>query len=74
MNARYSLADNSPAARAAREVPNNPRPICRDFTPKPEPSEFWCATCGWNKPMHADEDYRTAIAEALKCLPTGGAS
>lgn len=66
--------DSSPEARAARNVPNNPNPLCRDFQPKPEPAEFWCANCRWNKPMHADEAKRTAIAEALKCLPKEAAS
>lgn len=61
------------AAVAARNVPDNPRPLCRDFQPLPEPSEFWCATCHWNEPMHDDEIKREAIAEALKRLP-GAAS
>jgi len=58
-------------AAAARNVPRNPNPLCRDFTPKPAPSEFWCVNCRWNEPMHANEAARTAIAEALKCLPEG---
>ncbi|MFE4420365.1 hypothetical protein [Streptomyces sp. NPDC056817] len=66
----FRATDTSPEANAARYVPQNSRPLCRDFQPKPEPAEFWCATCGWNEPMHDDEDRRTAIAEALKCLPT----
>ncbi|MEU1663651.1 hypothetical protein ABZ547_08545 [Streptomyces sparsogenes] len=70
----FPLWGDSPEASAARHVPNNPRPLCRDFQPKPEPAEFWCANCRWNKPMHDNEDQRTAIAEALKCLPAGGAS
>lgn len=65
----FRATDTSPEASAARNVPNNPRPLCRDFTPKPEPAEFWCTNCGWNKPMHNEEDRRAAIAEALKCLP-----
>lgn len=56
------------AARAAYWVPNNPRPLCRDFTPKPAPAAFWCTTCGWNEPMHADENARSAIAAELKRL------
>ena len=65
-----SFADtNTPAARAARTVPQNPNPLCRDFTPQPEPAEFWCANCRWNEPMHADENERAAIAEALDRLP-----
>ena len=56
------------AASAARHVPHNPRELCRDFTPKPEPSEFWCANCGWNQPMHDDETQRTAIANELRFL------
>lgn len=70
----FRATDTSPEASAARWVPNNPHPLCRDFQPKPEPSEFWCVTCGWNEPMHDDEETRSAIAEALKCLPVGGAS
>jgi hypothetical protein len=56
---------NTPAARAARNVPNNPNPLCRDFTPKAAPSEFWCANCRWNESMHADENARAAIAAEL---------
>lgn len=56
---------NTPADSAVRWVSNNPRPLCRDFTPKPAPAAFWCATCGWNEPMHGDETIRQAIAEAL---------
>ncbi|MEU8829398.1 hypothetical protein [Streptomyces sp900116325] len=59
---------NTPAARAARNVPSNPNPLCRDFTPKPAPSEFWCANCRWNEPMHADENARAAIAVELAHL------
>lgn len=61
--------DSSPEASAARNVPRNPNELCRDFQPQPEPAEFWCANCRWNKPMHDDEARRAAIAEALKCLP-----
>lgn len=61
----YRATDNSPAARASRDVPNHPVPLCRDFKRKPRPSAFWCATCGWNEPLHADEDYRAAIADEL---------
>ncbi|MFK0222169.1 hypothetical protein ACIQWN_28765 [Streptomyces vinaceus] len=61
-----SFADTcTPAARAARNVPNNPNLLCRDFTAQPEPAAFWCANCHWNEPLHADEAERTAIAEAL---------
>lgn len=65
----FLASDFSAESSAARNVPRNPHPLCRDFQPKPEPSEFWCATCGWNKPMHDDEHERTVIAAALKCLP-----
>lgn len=65
----FRVTDTSPEASAARNVPVNPRPLCRSFQPQPEPAEFWCATCHWNKPMHDDETRRAAIAEALKCLP-----
>ncbi|MER7806114.1 hypothetical protein [Streptomyces sp900116325] len=61
----------TPAARAARNVPRNPHPLCRDFAPKAAPSEFWCATCGWNEPMHADEAERAAIAAELRRLSAG---
>jgi hypothetical protein len=50
-------------------VPNNPRELCRDFQPQPEPAEFWCSRCRWNQAMHDEEDRRTAIAKALECLP-----
>lgn len=70
---RLAVWDSSPAASAARNVPHNPHPLCRDFQAKPKPAEFWCITCGWNRPMHDDEVTRTAIADALACLP-GGAS
>ena len=66
--------DSSPAAQAARYVPHNPRLLCRDFQPKRKPSEFWCSTCGWNRPMHDDEAERSAVADALACLPNGGES
>lgn len=73
MAARYSIADSSPEARAERNVPHNPHPLCRDFTPKPEPAAFWCATCGWNEPMHNNERTRTAIANELARLGADGA-
>lgn len=66
--------DASAEASAARWVPNNPRPLCRDFQKKPDPAAYWCATCGWNEDMHGNEVRRTAIAKALKCLPGGGAA
>jgi hypothetical protein len=65
---RFRTADFSPEASAARNVPHNPHPLCRDFTPKPEPAEFWCSTCNWNRPMHDDETERTAIANELAYL------
>jgi hypothetical protein len=58
------------AESAARNVPNNPNPLCRDFQAQPEPSAFWCGNCHWNRPMHDDEIAREAIAEALDRLPT----
>jgi hypothetical protein len=69
----FRATDTSPEASAARWVPNNPRPLCNDFQQKPDPAAYWCATCGWNEDMHADEARRTAIAEALKCLPAEAA-
>jgi hypothetical protein len=65
----FRATDTSPEASAARNVPVNPRPLCRSFQSQPEPAEFWCATCHWNKPMHDDDTRRAAIAEALNCLP-----
>lgn len=62
---RFSIVDNSPEARAERDVPRNPRPLCRDFVALPAPSEFWCETCRWNRPMHDDEAHRKAIAAEL---------
>jgi hypothetical protein len=67
---RYSIADNSPAAAAERNVRRNPNPLCRDFVALPAPSEFWCATCKWNRPMHDDEAHREAIAAELDRLVT----
>jgi hypothetical protein len=64
--------DTSAEASAARWVPTNPRPLCRDFQKKPDPAAYWCASCGWNEDMHGNEVRRTAIAKALKCLPQGG--
>ena len=64
-----SFADSlTPAARAARNVPNNPNPLCRDFTAQPEPAAFWCANCHWNEPMHASQEERAAIAAELDRL------
>ncbi len=62
--------DNSIEARAARDVPRNPRPLCRDFAPQPEPAAYWCATCHWCQPMHVhdDERHRAAIAAELARL------
>lgn len=57
-------------AAAARNTPRNPNPLCQDFQAQPEPAAFWCAACRWNEPMHDNEAARTAIAEALKCLPS----
>jgi hypothetical protein len=65
----FGPLDSSPEAHAARNTPRNPHPLCRDFQPQPRPADFWCATCHWNRPMHGDEAKRSAIAEALKCLP-----
>jgi hypothetical protein len=59
------------AEGVARWVPNNPRPLCRDFTPKPAPAAFWCVTCGWNEPMHDDEALRLAIAAELDRMANG---
>lgn len=72
--APFRATDTSPEAAAARMVPRNPNPLCRDFVPRPTPADFWCATCRWNRPMHRSEEKRAAIAEALKCLPEGVAS
>jgi hypothetical protein len=69
----FRATDSSPEARAARYVPLNPRELCRNFQAQPEPAEFWCSNCRWNRVMHDDEQRRAAITEALKCLPAGGA-
>jgi len=64
--ARYGLADNSPQAAAERNVPRNPRPLCREFVAQEPPAAFWCATCHWNRPMHDDENHRQAIAVEIR--------
>lgn len=66
--ARYRPSDNSPQAAAERNVPRNPRPLCREFVAQPPPAAFWCTTCGWNEPMHASEEHRAAIATELERL------
>ena len=53
------------AESAARHVAAHPVLLCQDFTPQPEPAAFWCATCRWNKVLHADDMARKAIGEAL---------
>lgn len=65
---RYAKA----AAAAARNVPNNPHPLCRDFQQQPEPATFWCGRCHWNEPMHDDEIARAAIAAELDRLAAAG--
>jgi hypothetical protein len=65
---RFRRTDFSPEACAARNVPHNPNPLCRDFQAQPEPAAFWCATCHWNRPMHDNEHQRTAIANELAYL------
>lgn len=70
----FGATDTSPEASAARWVPQNPNELCRDFQPQLEPAEFWCANCRWNQVMHDDEARRTAIRNALDCLPAGGTS
>lgn len=67
---RFSRSDFSAEARAARNVPRNPQPLCRDFVEQPEPSAFWCGRCSWNRPMHDDETARAAIAAELDRLRT----
>ena len=59
---------------AARNVPRNPRPLCRDFQRQPDPAAFWCATCHWNEPMHDDEIARAAIAAELERLAAAAVS
>jgi hypothetical protein len=62
------------AAWIAFHVPANPRPLCRDFTPKPAPAAFWCAGCGWNEPLHDDKEIRSAIAAELRRMTKETAS
>lgn len=63
------------ADRAARWVPEHPKELCRDFAPNTSPAaEFWCVTCGWNRPLHDDETARQAIAAELARLACGGAA
>jgi hypothetical protein len=56
---------NSPAARAARSVPEHPQPLCDGFVPQPIPAKFWCRNCGWNRPLHGDDEFRQAVAAEL---------
>jgi hypothetical protein len=63
-----TTAEEQAAKDAARYVPQNPRPLCRDFVEQPEPSAFWCGGCHWNRPMHDDEVARSAIARELARL------
>lgn len=58
--------DQSPEARASRNVPHHSVPVCPNFVAQPEPAEFWCTTCHWNRPDHGDERFRTAVANELK--------
>jgi hypothetical protein len=53
---------------AAHHVPQHPVAICRDFTPKPKPAEFWCAHCGWRGLLHDDQVARDAVAAELARL------
>ncbi len=68
MTARYRISDDSPEARAERNVPRNPRPLCRDFVEQPRPSAFWCGRCHWSRPLHDNETARAAIAAELDRL------
>ncbi|ONK09485.1 hypothetical protein [Streptomyces sp. MP131-18] len=60
------------AEAAARNVPNNPRPLCTSFVEQPEPSAFWCGRCHWNRPMHDSDVERAAIAAELERLTAAG--
>lgn len=62
------ITPDEAAARARRNVPDNPHPLCRDFQAQAGASAYWCAVCHWNEHMHGDETYRTAIADALEQL------
>lgn len=66
----YGPLDQSPEARAFHDVPAHPQPVCRDFADQPEPSAFWCGSCGWNRPLHDDEPFRAAVASELQRLAT----
>ena len=67
IDGRGAVTDTA-TERAARWVPEHPQALCRNFEPKPEPAEFWCVTCGWNSPLHGDENAREAIAAELARL------
>jgi len=71
---RYRILDDSPEASAARTVPQNPQPLCRDFVEQPEPFAFWCGRCLWNRPLHASEECRAAIAAELDRLAAGASA
>jgi hypothetical protein len=61
----YTITVAEAQARATRNVPGNPRPLCRDFQAQPAPAAYWCTTCHWNEPMHDSEIQRDAIAKVL---------
>jgi hypothetical protein len=50
-----------PAAWAAYFAPQHPVTICLDFDPMPEDA-FFCAGCGWNRPVHRLPGARPAVA------------
>ena len=67
-----TVAEQQAIEWSARWVAYNPKPLCEAFAPQNAPSEFWCATCSWNEPLHENQWMRSAVAAELAKL--GGAS
>jgi hypothetical protein len=53
-----------PTAWAAYHAPQHPVAICPDFAPMPEDA-FFCADCGWCRPVHRLPGGRHAVAAWL---------
>jgi hypothetical protein len=56
------------ADRYAYWLTKHPQQVCDTFTARPAPAEWWCAGCGWSKPLHGDDTARQAIAAELARL------